>query len=305
MQQISQRTLGLVRDALTALQPEEVDSFIELQQFWKQILFDEGLPQAFIDVAATYHFRWLDIVPHLYTGKFGNQNLNFAYLVPPAIQDEYLKKLVKFAVKKSEGTELGEQILNALRSDLQPSRNQLDKSTPPELAKLPAKEGLLKDLSLEFQNQSSVALVFIDLDNFKTVNDQLGHLAGDKCLIDVVNEISKVIRGKGKLYRCGGDEFAVLLPNFSTSEAHATAERIRSEVAAMPAVGQKVPVTASIGVASSDVSGLNTAPVLYEKADEAMYISKFTTKNRVSVWPSSKEDQELAQRNREASVATH
>ena len=303
MQKISQRTLGLVRDAMEALQPEEVFSFTEWQQFWKKILFDAGLPPAFIDIAATYNFNWVDVVPHLYTGKFGDQNQHFRASVPPALQDEYLKRLVKFALAQSENTLLGQRLLESLRPDLQPTTGGPDKNIPSELARVPTKETLFTDLPSALQGESPLALLFIDLDNFKQVNDQFGHTAGDKCLVDSVSKIVSVIQGKGKLYRCGGDEFAVLLPNFSASEAHASAERIRAAIQGMSPVGGRIAVTASIGVASADTSDRLEAEALYERADEAMYVAKFTTRNRVSVWPPSREDKELVERNRNQTTA--
>ena len=87
------------------------------------------------------------------------------------------------------------------------------------------------------------------------------------------------------------------MPNFSITEAIATAERIRAAVEVLEPFGETIYVTTSIGVAAS-TGELATAEALYKAADEAMYVSKFTTKNRVTAWPPSDEDRELAALNR-------
>jgi len=118
-----------------------------------------------------------------------------------------------------------------------------------------------------------VALLFVDLDNFKSVNDTLGHEQGNQCLLRTIRVISAAVLFKGKLFRWGGDEFAIVLPNFTSSEAAATAERIRGELdAASP--GGAIKVTASIGVATSQSIGASNAATLEKVADEAMYAAK-------------------------------
>ncbi len=297
MPEISQQTLGYVCDALYALEPDAESSF-EKQEFWKRTLFRAGFAPAFTEVAASYDFRWTDIIPALYIRKFGNRNQHFANLLPPFATESYLNQLVAFAVSQSADSPIGDKLRESLQADGSPISGQLQTTAAPELAKLPTKEILLKDLSSEIRDHPAVAVLFVDLDNFKSVNDQFGHSEGDKCLIDMVDAIGSVVCGKGKLYRCGGDEFCVLLPNFSTSEAHATAERIRSAIDAKPSVKGFVKVTASIGVASSDEQGLKNPQTLYDSADRAMYVSKWTGKNRVCDWPLSQEDAELADKNR-------
>jgi GGDEF domain-containing protein len=92
------------------------------------------------------------------------------------------------------------------------------------LSSLPKKEQLLADITDALEHQGDLALLVIDLDNFKSVNDTYKrHLEGDACLERVVQTIGCVVGGRGTLYRWGGDEFAVSLVDFSTEEAHATA----------------------------------------------------------------------------------
>jgi len=108
-----------------------------------------------------------------------------------------------------------------------------DTSVVRELSELQNRESLLRDVSLQLQGDACVAIVFIDLDHFKQVNDQLTHAQGDECLVTVVRTISDVLRHRGKLYRTGGDEFCAVLPNFSVDEAEVTAERIRKSIDAL------------------------------------------------------------------------
>jgi diguanylate cyclase (GGDEF)-like protein len=280
------------------MQPEEVYATYELRDFWKQTLFDAGFPTAFIDVAQTYSFNWTDIIPDLYTGKFGPRNQTFAHVVPPGIGEQCLKKLVHFALTASAQTPAGQQLRESLEGDGFALNVTEQTDTPAELAKLPKKESLFRDLAKQSQDGSLTSVVFIDLDNFKLVNDDHGHAEGDKCLVEIVARMAAATFGKGKLYRVGGDEFCVLLPNFSCSEAAATAERVRSTVDALAPFGGTRKVTTSIGVAASDCGGLANPESVVNAADEAMYVSKWTTKNRVTTWPPSNEDSELARANR-------
>jgi diguanylate cyclase (GGDEF)-like protein len=156
----------------------------------------------------------------------------------------------------------------------------VDVSVPEEPEELPGKKLLLGDLQQRLDVRGLVSVLFIDLDGFKGVNDTLGHAEGDKCLIRTLRLISNVVVGKGKLYRPGGDEFVVLLPNFSREEAKGTAERIRASIDG-DNPGGTLKVTVSIGVASSQ--SVRTAEDLIDRADQAMYSSK-KTKNCVSVF---------------------
>jgi diguanylate cyclase (GGDEF)-like protein len=173
--------------------------------------------------------------------------------------------------------------------------------TSPELAGLPNRESLLRDISTQMQSSEPVAILFVDLDNFKQVNDKLGHDEGDKCLTIVVQTITTVLRQKGRLYRVGGDEFCVLLPNFSNSEAAATAERVRASIDGLKPFQGSVKITASIGFAVSGENQLRTPDALCRAADEAMYVAKFTSKNRLCTWPPSAAESAEAEANRKKS----
>jgi diguanylate cyclase (GGDEF)-like protein len=172
-----------------------------------------------------------------------------------------------------------------------------------DFTQLPDKKRLVKDVSSLLQNDTCVCVVFIDLDHFKQVNDQLRHEKGNECLSAVARTISEVTRHRGTLYRIGGDEFCALLPNISIGEAKPTAERIRKAIDDLEPFGGKVKVTTSVGIASSDRKELSEAQALIDAADEAMYVSKAKGKNCVSVWPPDEKEAALAAEHRKRALA--
>jgi diguanylate cyclase (GGDEF)-like protein len=126
-----------------------------------------------------------------------------------------------------------------------------------------------------------VAVLFIDLDDFKAVNDTLGHSAGDQLLVGVAERLRNSLRRPDTAARLGGDEFAVLIEDIeSPAEAQAVADRIfEGLVEPFPIAGQAVIVHASIGVAISD-DDTDGASRLMRHADVAMYAAKGAGKNR-------------------------
>ena len=163
-------------------------------------------------------------------------------------------------------------------------REERKKKARPSLSNIPLKDQFNSELSTLVEQQREFSLILIDLDNFKAVNDTGGHPAGDVCLERVVRAICDAVGQKGNLYRWGGDEFAVCLEDFSTDEAAVTAERIRRSIEdAKP--GGTILVTASIGVCATDNLDPQSPEEAFNAADRAMYSSKHSGKNRVTVWP--------------------
>ncbi len=119
-----------------------------------------------------------------------------------------------------------------------------------------------------------VAVVFLDLDGFKAVNDSLGHAAGDQLIREVGRLLQSAVRAEDTLARLGGDEFAILVERSpGGQEATRIAERILAALAApVDLGGQRVTVSASIGIATGDVAA--TASSLLRDADNAMYRAK-------------------------------
>jgi len=125
------------------------------------------------------------------------------------------------------------------------------------------------------------AIVLVDLDGFKAVNDECGHNMGDETLRDVAQILMKHSRGINVVARYGGDEFAILLVETSKAGAKLYADRIRQVVATFPySHGKKI--TASFGVASLPDDDSPGAEELFHVADEALYVAKRAGKNQVA-----------------------
>jgi diguanylate cyclase (GGDEF)-like protein len=132
---------------------------------------------------------------------------------------------------------------------------------------------------------SSFALIMMDLDDFKRLNDTLGHLAGDRALREVAAIAASQLRGVDLAARYGGEELAFLLPRTSLTDAQQVAERIRDSVASHRIAGDGQPwkITASLGVAAWTESGVDDAASLLARADAALYRAKAAGKNRVEL----------------------
>jgi diguanylate cyclase (GGDEF)-like protein len=126
-----------------------------------------------------------------------------------------------------------------------------------------------------------LSLLVIDVDDFKSVNEVHGHQIGDDVLKTIAGVLASSVTGKGKAYRWGGDEFAVLLPNHTLSEAGAVAERIRSGVEGQSFGSPELRVTITIGCAVLPEEPNRTARGLFEAADAALRSAKREGKNRV------------------------
>ena len=120
--------------------------------------------------------------------------------------------------------------------------------------------------------ETNLALLFIDLDGFKAVNDTYGHQAGDHLLQWVASQISRVIRDNDTISRFGGDEFALLVADFTVdAEVRVVAEKVLDAISLpCPLGAQAISISASIGVALYPEHG-NTADQLITRADKAMY----------------------------------
>lgn len=128
-------------------------------------------------------------------------------------------------------------------------------------------------------NGRAVAVLMIDLDGFKQINDQKGHLVGDQMLISVA-EVLRSIVGDESVFRYGGDEFSVLMEIASVEEARLLGERIRQAV--FERLGESG-LTVSVGIALYPQTASSPKEAVYQ-ADSAMYIAKSEGKNAVRVW---------------------
>jgi diguanylate cyclase (GGDEF)-like protein/PAS domain S-box-containing protein len=142
---------------------------------------------------------------------------------------------------------------------------------------------LVDAVSSTQQSESALALIFVDLDGFKTINDEFGHAAGDGVLREIGARLSAAVRQGDSVGRLGGDEFVVICADVGPEAVDRVVERLHAalrEPLAGPASG--IPVTCSIGVAI--YSGRTQPPpeVMIERADAAMYESKRAGKNRTT-----------------------
>jgi len=128
---------------------------------------------------------------------------------------------------------------------------------------------------------SPLALLFLDLDHFKQINDQRGHAVGDQVLANV-GAVRNVLRSRDFAARNGGEEFAILLPDTEIASALAIAERIRAAIAEISLPGIDVSVTISIGV-SGFPDHASTLDRLERLADAALYLAKRLGRNRVEL----------------------
>lgn len=134
---------------------------------------------------------------------------------------------------------------------------------------------LKKQFAIARRTEGQLSIIMCDIDHFKRYNDTLGHAEGDKALVAVAHVVSKVIREMDIVFRYGGEEFLVLLPEAPLSAVLIVAERIRNETK------QQTSVTLSLGVASLG-AGMNKMQELIVKADEALYRAKQNGRNRVA-----------------------
>ena len=137
------------------------------------------------------------------------------------------------------------------------------------------KERLSSELSFAQREKRNLAVLFIDLDRFKNINDTLGHSAGDELLKEAAQRLRRCNRGSDTVARLGGDEFAIILPAIPGIRSATTVAEHILQAFLQPFVvaGQKNYISASIGIAISPVDG-NDSEDLLKKADTAMYRAK-------------------------------
>lgn len=146
------------------------------------------------------------------------------------------------------------------------------------------KRTALKEIQHCRRKNSTLAVVMLDLDGLKGVNDTRGHTCGDIVLQAVGGVLQETVRARDSVARIGGDEFCVILPESSIQDAVHVAERLREEIydLVIRYRGETIQTRASLGVASSDISGLHWQNLI-EDSDSALYQAKREGKNRVVV----------------------
>jgi len=134
------------------------------------------------------------------------------------------------------------------------------------------------------RSRQPLSILMFDIDHFKTINDELGHLRGDDLLRAVGAKLTRVLRSSDVRCRYGGDEFLIILPDTPVIGAQQVAESLRREMAglAMVAGDRTMPVTVSVGVALAGPADLGVA-ALVDRADDALYRAKRAGRDRYAV----------------------
>ncbi|MDO8562149.1 MAG: GGDEF domain-containing protein [bacterium] len=132
----------------------------------------------------------------------------------------------------------------------------------------------------------TVAIMFFDVDNFKTINDTQGHRVGDGVLVEIARVLKEHVRGEDKVARLGGEEFCVLFEDDGVENALKRAEALRETISLLKIKTGNGPlsVSASIGVAARSPGDDFDADTLIGRADKAMYQAKERGRNRVVLW---------------------
>lgn len=205
------------------------------------------------------------------------------------IENEYLGEIT-FARRRRFSEEELPTLEHLLVSLLYPLRNALKFQEMVQCARLDPLTGvqnraslngeLARNIKLARRHAAPFSVLVMDLDHFKSVNDELGHSFGDKVLRAFTDRARSCMRDSDQFFRYGGEEFVALLPNTDHKGALRLAERIRKTMANDPVTysDQSTKVTVSIGAAN--LCDTDTEESLFERADTALYQAKSDGRNR-------------------------
>lgn len=237
--------------------------------------------------------RYLDIA-HRSIESFVEAHADISHVAE--LQENYISKASKDGVERCVNfvdglSELGHNMslelkkaqskIDALSHELHETINQL---TIDPLTKVTNRKGLIEDLNRAIQAGENKALpmvlLMIDADNFKMINDEHGHVAGDKVLYFFAQSIKSVLRGSDKVYRYGGEEFSVVLNRCDKEQAFALADKIRSKIEKSQLIysGKTIKMTVSVGATIHHAG--DSFDDFVARADQALYRAKNEGKNR-------------------------
>lgn len=219
----------------------------------------------------------------LLTSKEGHQNMLDAM---QAGADDYLMKPFDELELKARLL-VGKRILD-LQDELVSARESMRRAATQDSLTGLMNRGeivamLLRELERARREHKPVSVILGDVDNFKSVNDTLGHLFGDEALREVGRRLRAQLRVYDGVGRYGGEEFLLILPNCDLPNALVRANELRESVASTPVVcsGEERLITMSMGVAVSDCDGKNEVEMLLNRADAGLYAAKESGRNRI------------------------
>lgn len=192
----------------------------------------------------------------------------------------FIEELSTLNQTMSDELDKAQSKINTLTEELQEARSAL---TTDPLTKVGNRQGFSEDIESVIEagvsKKLSLVLMMVDVDNFKFLNDEYGYVAGDKVLYFIAQTIKGMIRAGDKVYRYGGEEFAVVLNRCDVTQGQAIADKIRSKIeqSHLLYTGKSVHVTISVGVTVHQQG--DTLEALVGRADKALYCAKKSNKN--------------------------
>lgn len=235
---------------------EETGSFV----------YNNGEYQVFVNTRLVSELDWYIVIEEAHTQQAEMLHVLWVNLLLSIIVTSAIGWLIYYLIKRQQA-QLRKLLTNDFLTNLA-SRQGFE----------PVFDQMLKSAQ---RSQEPLSILLIDIDHFKKVNDQLGHLEGDSVLQSLAEILRESVRECDATCRWGGEEFIIALANCNAKSAFAIADKIRNLAAERLATGKAVaaPITISIGLAEY---GLNeTSDQLFSRADEALYRAKNNGRNQV------------------------
>ena len=216
--------------------------------------------------------------------NLSHSNTELGQLVIAYMRDITERTLAEIALRNAN-QQLGSQLreIESLQESLR------EQAIRDPLTQLHNRRFLDETVELEFHHadrfSETLSIILLDIDYFKEINDRYGHTAGDACLVTLANLLQQHCRRSDITCRYGGEEFILVLPNTNTEGAEQHAEELRHlvENEVFTVDEHEIKFTISLGISSYPAHGADYRQII-NKADEALYVSKRTGRNRVTVW---------------------
>ena len=276
-----QQTLKLAGLLQTSLEIDSVLNFF-LQSAQQVVNFDAA------------HFSFEEQKLNLKFGKTQRHRCSYRL----RLAGEFLGELI-FTRRRRFAEQEMEHLENLMGQLIYPLRNAIWYQRALQAAKVDALTGahnraalnetLEREIELAHRHKNALSIIMIDLDHFKQINDNYGHITGDEVLRECVKCCNQALRTTDMLFRFGGEEFTILLPGVNTKGASIAAERVRKTIEkhVFNSSQGPVPVTISLGLAS--VMLQDTVKTIIERADKGLYLAKKAGRNCVACTEESHE----------------